>query len=71
MKITVSDALGFGYCVRGQKAFARRNDIDWHEFVKNGIEDQVLLSTGDAMAQALVEKTWDQKKHKQLVINTM
>lgn len=62
MKITVSDALGFGYCVTGQKVFARRNNLNWRDFVENGIEDQELLKTGDAMAQELVEKIWDQRK---------
>jgi hypothetical protein len=44
------------YCNSGARDFSRRHDLDWADFVKNGISDQVLIDTGDAMAIGLVEK---------------
>lgn len=44
------------YCNSGAREFFERHDLDWSEFVKNGLPDQVLIDTGDAMAIRLVEK---------------
>ena len=44
------------YCNAGAREFFRRHDLDWAEFVKNGVPDHVLVATGDAMAIRLVEK---------------
>ena len=44
-----------GFCRGKSKAWAARHGIDWREFVRNGIEAEVLTATGDAFALALVE----------------
>jgi len=44
-----------GYCSRGMRAFAERHGLDWERFLREGIPEEDLLATGDAMAQAVVE----------------
>jgi hypothetical protein len=44
-----------GYCVAGCRAFAERNGLDMRQFARFGIDAEVLLATGDAMAVRIVE----------------
>jgi len=44
-----------GYCHSQSRAFFKRHDLDWLDFVRNGIDADVLLKTGDALAVYLVE----------------
>jgi hypothetical protein len=43
-----------GFCRDKSKAWARRNQIDWKDFVRNGIDSDRLEATGDGFALALV-----------------
>jgi hypothetical protein len=43
------------YCSRGSRAFFARYGMDWSAFLKNGIEVEAFLATGDAMAARAVE----------------
>lgn len=44
-----------GYCHSAAREFFDRHGLDWLDFVRNGIDDQVLVDTGDALALILVE----------------
>jgi len=44
-----------GFCNGGARRFFGRYGLDWAGFLKNGIEEEQLLATGDALAKALVE----------------
>jgi len=44
-----------GFCARGARAFCMRHGLDWTAFLREGIEAERLLATGDAMALAVVE----------------
>lgn len=44
-----------GFCRDKGKLFARRLGLDWREFVRNGIDAEVLEATGDGFALALVK----------------
>ena len=55
MKVSAKDLRDQKYCVSGSKAFAKRHNLDWKKFVKEGIEEEELLATGDAMAIKFVE----------------
>lgn len=44
-----------GYCHTGAREFFARHDLDWFDFVENGIDEQLLIDTGDALAMLLVE----------------
>ncbi len=49
-------AIGRGYCSKGARAFAIRNKLDFQKFVHEGIPEEDLLATGDAMAIAVVNE---------------
>jgi hypothetical protein len=44
-----------GYCSKGARLFAERNGLDWESFCRDGIDEAVLLATGDYQAQQVVE----------------
>ena len=48
-----------GFCRGRSRAWFRRHDLDWRDFVRNGIDAEILTATGDGLAIALVE--WAQK----------
>jgi len=55
MMVYIKDAVELGYCIKGLKEFCKRHDIDFKDFVKNGIEADIILKIEDAMAFKLVE----------------
>ena len=63
MKITmahVRQVRGFskkpGFCAAGTRDWFAKYNLDYRDFVKNGIDEEKLLATGDAMAIATVEQ---------------
>jgi hypothetical protein len=44
-----------GFCLRGARAWFERHGLDFRAFVREGIDAELLLATGDGMARALVE----------------
>lgn len=44
-----------GFCRGGARRWFAAHGLDWSGFVKQGIEAEILVATGDAMALALVE----------------
>jgi hypothetical protein len=62
MKITLQHARsmpncvgGNGYCSRKMREFADRYGLDWEAFIKDGIDEEALLATDNAMAKKVVE----------------
>jgi hypothetical protein len=55
MKITIRNTAGCKYCSKGVREFFKKYNLDYNEFVKNGVEEEVLLGTGDSMAKRVVE----------------
>lgn len=53
MKITIDDAKNAGFCVAGLRDFAEKHHLDLRDFVKNGIEEEVLIALGE---QAVVDR---------------
>lgn len=43
------------FCSSGVRAFFKRHDLDWSDFLKNGIPAEKLAATGDAMALQVIE----------------
>lgn len=55
MIITVEDARKhLGYCSPGMRRFAKKYNLNWIDFVRNGIPEEKLLATGDSLALNLV-----------------
>lgn len=44
-----------GFCHKQSRAFFLEHDLDWQDFLRNGIDEQLLLATGSALAAYLVE----------------
>jgi len=55
MIVYIKDAVELGYCIKGIKEFCKRHNIDFRNFVTHGIDADVLVKTGDAMALRVVE----------------
>jgi len=53
--VTVHDLKAMAYCNRGSRPFFERHGLDWGDFVRNGIDAELLIATGDAMALRLVD----------------
>jgi hypothetical protein len=54
MIIRVSHMRAAGVCADARHWFAREG-LDWRDFVRNGIEEEKLLATGNAIAARVVE----------------
>ena len=55
MIITMRDIRAAKMCSLGARAFFIRHGLDWSAFLKNGIDSDKVLATGDAMAIRVVE----------------
>lgn len=53
--ITIDDIRKTGHCTRGAKLWFQKYGLDFRDFVQNGIEADVLLATGDQLAQQVVD----------------
>lgn len=52
-----------GYCHGQARAFFKRHGLDWLSFLRNGIEADLLVATGDALALKLVEHARQEVAH--------
>ena len=53
--ITIKDVRKMGYCPRAVKQWIIKHGFSWQDFLKNGIEADLVESTGDAMAKSIVK----------------
>jgi hypothetical protein len=52
------------YCNKSARPWFEQHGLDWNEFVKNGIPEEQLIATGDALALRVVERArqeWAEK----------
>ena len=52
--VTHADMRSLGYCNRGARDWFTRHQLDWPRFIDKGLPADVLLATGDSMAQDVV-----------------
>lgn len=43
------------YCSRGAREFFAKHGLNWVRFLKEGVESERLIQTGDAMAMRAVQ----------------
>ena len=55
MIITMRHVRKAGMCSHGGRAFAKKYNFDWNDFLRHGVEEEILLDTKDAMMIRLVE----------------
>lgn len=67
--ITARDVKAASMCITpGAKMFFKRHDLDFRDFIKNGISAEKLIATGDALALEVVrlkQSTLNESKHGQ------
>lgn len=62
--IRISDVRKAGHCVRGAGSWFKRHDLDFRDFIKNGIPADKFIATGDALAQRVVDHKLAREKEK-------
>ena len=55
MRVFMHHARICGYCSEGVRKFAVKHNLDYTDFLRNGIEEEILTKLNDAMANAMVE----------------
>lgn len=55
MIVTINDVRAAGHCVRGARAWFEQHGFDFQDFVRNGIDAERLVASGDALAARVVE----------------
>ena len=50
-----------GFCRKGVKKWFDSRGLDYADFVKNGIDEEHILATGDPMAEAVVRQAHGQQ----------
>jgi hypothetical protein len=53
--VTIDHVRAAGLCVHGTRTWFARQGLDFRAFLREGINADVLLATGDAMALRVVE----------------
>ena len=56
MIITVTHLRSSKICLVGARGWWRRRDLNWHDFLKNGIDHEILLEFNDAQADRVVKE---------------
>lgn len=61
----MSDVRRARMCSRGARDFFVRHGLDWSAFLREGIDEELLLNTGDPMARAVVQvaREREEKEH--------
>lgn len=55
MKIYMYHVREAKMCAKGTRMFFERHNFDFQDFLKNGIDAELFIATGDAMALQVVE----------------
>lgn len=55
MLIKIAHMRKCKYCSKGVRAFFKKHNLDFSSFLENGIDEEKLLATKDAMAEKVVE----------------
>lgn len=56
MIITMNDVTAAGHCARGTRRWFEQHDMDFKDFLKNGIDADLFIEKGDHLAADVVEK---------------
>ncbi len=56
MIVIYADLRACNFCSRGARDWFRRHDLNYMDFVQNGLPDHVLAGTGDALAMRVIEQ---------------
>ena len=62
MRVHLRHMRQLRYCTRGVRQFFAKRGFDYPDFLKNGIEAERMIATGDAMALATVRVAEDEQR---------
>lgn len=62
MIIKIEHGWQAGYCSKGMRQFAERYNLDWMNFLENGIEESELAKFDDHMANIMIEVAHGQQE---------
>jgi len=51
--VTIADIRASGQCMKGARNWAKTHDIDWSDFLRNGISIDTLEATDDALVHSI------------------
>jgi len=54
-RVYVRHLRGAKRCASGSRNWWKKHNLDWRDFVKNGIAAETLIATGDPLALEVVE----------------
>jgi hypothetical protein len=64
MIVKITDIRATGHCTLGIRRWFDSRGIDFHDFMRNGIEAERLLETGDGLAKRVVTAIENRKEAK-------
>lgn len=54
-KVFIRHTRGLGMCCSGVKSWFEKKGLDYRSFLTEGVDEELLLATNDAMAEKAVE----------------
>lgn len=63
--ITIDHVLGAGLCAKGTRGWARSNNVDLRDFLKNGMVESKVEALNDAFANRVLAHARAQHKENQ------
>lgn len=54
--VTITDIRMAGHCVSGARDWFKAYDLDFRDFIRNGMDSDILLATGDGLAKQVIER---------------
>ncbi|CAQ45379.1 hypothetical protein V3O09_07005 [Stenotrophomonas maltophilia] len=63
--VTIAHVRAAGLCVNGSRVWFVRHGLDFRAFLREGLDAQTLLATGDAMAQRVVDCARQQRNEQE------
>lgn len=53
-RVSVQDLRRARICFKGARPWFHQHGIDWQDFLRDGVEAEVLAATGDALALRVI-----------------
>jgi hypothetical protein len=53
-RVTIQDLRASRLCFQGARPWFRRHGLDWQQFLAHGLDAEVLIRTGDALASRVI-----------------
>ena len=61
--ITMDDVMNAGHCASGCRRWFHEHGLDFHAFMKEGVDAAAFVEAGDDIARQIVERKLSAAKH--------